>query len=76
MINKFSERQLGGFRKILALGWSLLILLSFYDPVSLWLTHPDNLDSPFHIDPSVCILVQGECWEHVNFVRTNELNNR
>jgi hypothetical protein len=68
MINKFSERQLGGFRKILALGWSLLILLSFYDPVSLWLTHPDNLDSPFHIDPSVCILVQGECLQQVSYV--------
>ena len=33
MINKFSEQQIDRFRKVLALGWSLLILLSFYDPV-------------------------------------------
>jgi hypothetical protein len=68
MINKFSEQQIGGFRKVLALSWLLLILLSFYDPVSLWLTHPDNLDSPFHIDPSVCVLVQDECLQQVSYV--------
>ena len=68
MINKFSEQQIDRFRKVLAIGWSLLILLSFYDPVSRWLTHPDNLDSPLHIDPSVCVLVQGECLQQVSYV--------
>jgi hypothetical protein len=68
MVNKFSEQQIDRFRKVLALGWSLLILLSFDDPVSLWLTHPDNLDSPFHIDQSICIPVQGECLQQVSYV--------
>jgi hypothetical protein len=68
MINKFSELKIGGFRKVLAIGWSLLIILSFYDPISTWLTHPDNLDSPFRVDPTACILVQGECLQQISYV--------
>ena len=68
MLNKFSEQQIDRIRKVLAISWSLLILLSFYDPLSLWATHPDNLDSPFSIDPSVCVMVQGECLQQVSYV--------
>ena len=63
MINKVSEKQMHRVRWILTLGWLLLIVLIAYDPISPWLTEPDNLISPFRKDPSVCVLLQGVCIE-------------
>ncbi|ULP71491.1 CRP-like cAMP-activated global transcriptional regulator [Nodularia sphaerocarpa UHCC 0038] len=48
-------------RWLLAIAWLTLIFSLFYDPISLWLTDPTNLSSPFHIDPEKCIKVQGVC---------------
>jgi hypothetical protein len=58
---KITEITIDRFRRNLALCWLILIGLSFYDPASFWLTHPDNLLSPFHISVDSCITVQGEC---------------
>ena len=63
MINKVSEKQMHRVRWILTLSWLLLIVLIAYDPISPWLTKPDNLISPLRKDPSVCIQLQGVCIE-------------
>ncbi|HBB34795.1 MAG TPA: hypothetical protein DDZ80_32655 [Cyanobacteria bacterium UBA8803] len=47
-------------RCVLAMGWLVLILSLFYDPISHHLTDPNNLLSPFR-DRNGCVLVQGEC---------------
>ena len=61
MINKVSEKQMHRVRWILTLSWLVLIVLIAYDPISPWLTEPDNLISPFRKDPSICIRLQGVC---------------
>jgi hypothetical protein len=68
MINKISEHRIHRFRWILAIGWLILIFSSFYDPISLWLTHPDNLASPFRVNANACISIQGECLPQVAYV--------
>ena len=61
MLNNVSEKQMHRVRWVLTLGWLLLIGLIAYDPISPWLTEPDNLTSPFRKDPSVCVRLQGIC---------------
>ena len=61
MFNNVSEKQMHRVRWILTLGWLILIALIAYDPISPWLTEPDNLHSPFRKDPSVCVKLQGVC---------------
>lgn len=61
MLNNVSEKQMHRVRWVLTLGWLLLIGLIAYDPISPWLTEPDNLTSPFRKDPSVCVRLQGVC---------------
>ncbi|MEM7714185.1 MAG: 4Fe-4S binding protein [Cyanobacteria bacterium P01_A01_bin.68] len=60
MLNKISEPKIHIVRWIITIGWLLLILSLFYDPISHHLTHPDNLFSPFR-DSLRCVLVQGKC---------------
>ncbi len=69
MFNRISEKQIHTFRYALVVGWLLLILSLFYDPVSHVLTDPetsffsplkDNLiTQASNLD--TCIRVQGEC---------------
>lgn len=61
MFNKISEKQMHRVRWILAISWLLLIVLIAYDPISPWLTEPDNLNSPFRKNPNVCVKLQGIC---------------
>lgn len=61
MLNNVSEKQMHRVRWVLTLGWLLLIGLIAYDPISPWLTEPNNLTSPFRKDPSVCVRLQGVC---------------
>lgn len=61
MITTVLEQKIYKLRWILAIGWLLLIFAAFYDPLSLWLTNPDNLSSPIRIDPNVCVSIQGKC---------------
>jgi len=60
MLSKVSEKQMHIVRWVLVIGWLLLIISLFYDPISPHLTDPDNFLSPFR-DRHQCILVQGEC---------------
>lgn len=63
MFNQTREKTMHSVRWILTLGWLILILSLFYDPISPLITSPDNLVSPLRVDVDKCILVQGECLE-------------
>lgn len=68
MLAKISERRMHVVRWILIIGWGVLILSLFYDPISHVLTDPDNnwgllRDQTLLVarDPSQCVKVQGKC---------------
>ncbi len=61
MNTKLSEAKLLFVRQILAVGWLTLIGSAFYDPLSMWLTQPDNFLSPFRTRMDMCVQVQGVC---------------
>ncbi len=68
MISQVSERTMHCVRWVLVIGWLVLIVSLFYDPISHYLTDPNNSLSPFKdlainraSDPSQCVKVQGEC---------------
>lgn len=67
MLNQLSERVVHRIRWGLAIAWLLLIASLFYDPVTIYLTQPEAIFSPFRLDPEAaldptrCIQVQGVC---------------
>lgn len=64
MISTASEKKLHSARWVLIVGWLLLILSLFYDPISATLTDPTHTWSPLRdmtTDPAYCIQVQGIC---------------
>ncbi|MBR8836499.1 MAG: cyclic nucleotide-binding domain-containing protein [Stigonema ocellatum SAG 48.90 = DSM 106950] len=61
------ERQMHMVRWLLTCGWLLLIFSLFYDPISPWLTDPNNTLSPLRINPEVCVKVQGVCLEQTPY---------
>jgi hypothetical protein len=68
MISKVSEPKMHLVRWVLVVGWLILVCSSFYDPISFWLTDPNNLASPLHVKASTCVLVQGKCLPQVSYV--------
>jgi hypothetical protein len=48
-------------RWVLLIGWLLLILSLFYDPISSGLTTPNNPWSLFSINLDRCYFIQGIC---------------
>ncbi|NJM18235.1 MAG: 4Fe-4S binding protein [Richelia sp. RM2_1_2] len=60
MLHKVSELKMHRIRWVIVIGWLVLILSLFYDPITHNLTDPNNLFSPFR-DSLPCVLVQGEC---------------
>ncbi|MBV6624868.1 MAG: 4Fe-4S binding protein [Rivularia sp. (in: Bacteria)] len=60
MLTKVSERKMHVIRWIIVIGWLLLILSLFYDPITENWTNSNNLFSPFR-DSLRCVLVQGQC---------------
>ena len=60
MLNKISEPKIHIVRWVITIGWLLLILSLFYDPISHNWTYPNNSFSPFR-DSLRCVLVQGKC---------------
>ncbi|MEM8777723.1 MAG: 4Fe-4S binding protein, partial [Cyanobacteria bacterium P01_G01_bin.49] len=46
---------------LMTCSWLLLIFSLFYDPISSWLTLPDNQISPFSIQPENCVNFQNTC---------------
>jgi len=60
MLSKVREKTMHSVRWVLVIGWLILIASLFYDPISQYLTDPNNLISPFR-DANECVLVQGKC---------------
>ena len=50
MFGQLSERSARYIRRILALGWVILIISLFWDPISAALTRPENTYSPFRLN--------------------------
>ena len=67
MISQVEEKKMHIVRWLLAVGWLTLIFSLLYDPISPWFTDPNNLSSPFrlnpeiYLDPEKCVKVQGVC---------------
>ena len=68
MISKVNEIKMHRVRWVLAIAWLVLIASLFYDPISHYLSDPNNLLSPFGDriitladDPTQCVKVQGIC---------------
>ena len=60
MLSKVSESKMHIVRWLLVIGWLILIVSLFYDPISQYLTDPNNLISPLR-DSHPCIPVQDKC---------------
>jgi hypothetical protein len=54
MFGRIAERRMHLVRWVLTVSWLLLIASLFYDPLSPWLTQPNNQWSPLRIDPNLC----------------------
>ncbi len=63
MFNKTPERQMHALRWLLTIGWLLLIVSLFFDPITPFLTEPSNILSPLRLDPNICVKLQGVCLE-------------
>ena len=63
MLGNTSEIKIHRVRWIVTLGWCLLIISLFYDPLSTQLTEPSNAVSPFRLNMENCVLLQGKCIE-------------
>jgi pSer/pThr/pTyr-binding forkhead associated (FHA) protein len=62
MLNRLSEKKMHLIKWVLAIGWIVVIISLFYDPITPLLTDPQTLGSPFRMNTSApCILVQGDC---------------
>jgi Cyclic nucleotide-binding domain/FHA domain len=62
MFSKIPEKQMHATRWVLAVGWGILIISMFYDPISSHLSDPHNTLSPFRLRTGQgCIFFQGEC---------------
>lgn len=67
MLNQVSERTMHRVRWILTIGWLLLIVSLFYDPITVILTEPTSLWSPFqlrpeiYLDPERCVKIRDAC---------------
>ncbi len=71
MLNKVPERYMHLCRWGLAMGWILLIVSLFYDPVTTSWTDPQSL-SPFRFKGD-CALFQGECLPVVAYPMTGRI---
>ncbi len=67
MLGNISEIKIHRLRWALTLGWCLLIISLFYDPISSKLTEPSNSVSPFRLNIENCVLVQGKCLEEIPY---------
>ena len=68
MLPKISEKSMRLVRWVLVIGWVILIISLFYDPISPALTDPGNTVSPLRDplldlvnDPTQCANIQGVC---------------
>ena len=61
MFSQISEQTMHRVRWILTSLWLVLIGSLLFDPLTPWLTEQNQSWSPFSIDPTVCVQVQGKC---------------
>jgi FHA domain/Cyclic nucleotide-binding domain len=62
MLNRLSEKKMHLIKWSLAIGWTIIIISLFYDPLTPILTDPQTLVSPFRMKTDApCITVQGDC---------------
>ncbi len=61
MFHRVPERWMHRIRWGLTVGWLLLIVSLFFDPITPWLTQAHWAWSPWRIDPNRCVQVQGVC---------------
>lgn len=61
MLNKVTEKTMNAVRWALVIGWFVLILSLIYDPITPYFTNPENLASPFRVDPNQCISIRQTC---------------
>lgn len=67
MLNQLSEKRMRVIKWLIAVGWLVLIASLLYDPITPQLTDPNNLGSPFRLNPEIylnpakCVKVRGEC---------------
>jgi hypothetical protein len=62
ILSKVAENKMHAIRWVIVIGWLVLIFSLFYDPITHYLTQPNNYLSPFR-DSLKCVLVQGKCLE-------------
>ncbi len=67
MLSNISEIKIHRLRWAVTLGWCLLIISLFYDPLSTQLTESSNALSPFRLNIENCVLVQGKCIEEIPY---------
>jgi FHA domain/Cyclic nucleotide-binding domain len=71
MLNRLSESRMHQIKWLLAVGWTVIIVSLFYDPVTPILTDPSTLSSPFRMNPDdACIQVQGVCLPKIPYSMT------
>lgn len=60
-------------RAALTVGWVLLIVSLFWDPVTPELTRHDNLASPFHLKSQTTVAIQGQVSQDVPYQMSNRI---
>ncbi len=71
MLNRLSESRMHQIKWLLAVGWTIMIVSLFYDPVTPILTAATNLSSPFRMNPDdACIKVQEVCLPEIPYSMT------
>ena len=67
MFSVLPERLMHRIRMALTIGWVLLIISLFYDPISPVLTDPGNVFSPLRLDLTTCVKMQGVCLQETPY---------
>lgn len=76
MLSKVPEKTMHYVRWLLTIGWIVLIVSMFYDPITPVFTQPDALGSPFRLDPETyldpikCVKIREECVSEKPFSMT------
>ncbi len=61
MFSQISERRMHQVRWVITSLWLILIGSLLFDPLTPWLTEANQSWSPFYIDRTICVQVQGKC---------------
>lgn len=72
MLSGVQERKMRIFRGCLTVGWLLLIVSLFWDPITPELTRPENISSPFHLQGKI-VEVQGKVLAEEPYQMTNRI---